>query len=260
MKLVDAARCRGTIPAANTDGGRFSICFPNMFLLSIFAIGFANSIPSISLGQAGSGKEISKNQKPDPAERWEKDIAKFEAADKKNPVKPGGVLFLGSSSIRMWDLKKFFSKKDFLNRGFGGSEISDSIYHFDRLVKPYMPATIVFYAGDNDISKKKSPKTVFEDFKTFAKKTKDILPKTKIVFVAIKPSLSRWKLVEKMREANQLIADFAKDDPNVVYADIDTPMIGDDKKPMKDLFVDDGLHMSDKGYEIWTTVITPLLD
>ena len=123
-----------------------------------------------------------------------------------------------------------------------------------------MPSKIVFYAGDNDISKKKSPEVVLADFKTFAKKTKRILPNTKIVFVAIKPSLSRWKLVGKMRKANQLIADFANENPNVVFADIDTPMIGKDKRPMKELFVEDGLHLSDKGYEIWTSVVSPLLD
>jgi len=200
------------------------------------------------------------NQKTDPAERWEKEISKFEASDKKNPVKPGGVLFLGSSSIRMWKLQQSFPNKRYLNRGFGGSEISDSIYFFDRLVRPYMPAKIVFYAGDNDISNKKSPETVLEDFKKFVKKTEEILPSTKIIFVAIKPSLSRWKLVGKMRKANQLIAEFASENPNVVFADIDTPMIGKDKMPIKELFVADGLHMSGKGYEIWTSVISPLLD
>lgn len=215
----------------------------------------------MSYSIAVSQDEIeSANQKPNPAKRWEKDISKFEASDKKTPVEPGGVLFLGSSSIRMWKLEQSFPKKRYLNRGFGGSEISDSNYFFDRLVKPYMPSKIVFYAGDNDISKKKSPEVVLADFKTFAKKTKRILPNTKIIFVAIKPSLSRWKLVGKMRKANQLIADFANENPNVVFADIDTPMIGKDKRPMKELFVEDGLHLSDKGYEIWTSVVSALLN
>ncbi|MDB4724495.1 SGNH/GDSL hydrolase family protein [bacterium] len=188
----------------------------------------------------------------DPAEKWEKAIAKFEAADRKNQPKKGTVLFLGSSSIRGWDLKKWFPDHPYINRGFGGSQISDSIYFFDRLVTPYQPKTIVFYAGDNDISKGKSAKIVSEDFRKFAKLTTQALPQTQILFVAIKPSIKRWNLMNKMRVANQMIADFAKSNPKITFIDIDTPMIGSDGKPRQDLFLKDGLHINAKGYQIWS--------
>ena len=117
---------------------------------------------------------------------------------------------------------------------------------------PYQPKTIVFYAGDNDISKGKSAKIVSEDFRKFAKLTTQALPQTQILFVAIKPSIKRWNLMNKMRVANQMIADFAKSNPKITFIDIDTPMIGSDGKPRQDLFLKDGLHINAKGYQIWS--------
>lgn len=191
--------------------------------------------------------------------KWEKAIRAFETQDQKSPPPQNSVLFLGSSSIRMWKLDTWFPNQKYLNRGFGGSEISDSIEYFDRVVKTYKPATIVFYAGDNDIAKGKSPERVLTDFKTFADMVKKALPKSKIIFVAIKPSLSRWKLVSKMRDANARIKAYIETQPNLFFADIDTPMIGKDGTPQKHLFVDDGLHLSTAGYQVWYDVIHPLL-
>ncbi|MEC9092152.1 MAG: GDSL-type esterase/lipase family protein [Planctomycetota bacterium] len=198
-------------------------------------------------------------QEKKPSEKWEKSIQGFEALDQKNPPQQDSVLFLGSSSIRMWKLTKWFPQKPYLNRGFGGSEISDSIYFFDRIVKVYRPRTIVFYAGDNDIAKGKSAQKVFEDFKTFSLKVEKSLPETKIVFVAIKPSLKRWQLVNSMREANNMIARFASGKDKIVFADVDKPMIGKDGLPKEDLFLRDGLHMNEDGYQVWYDVIHPLL-
>ncbi len=102
----------------------------------------------------------------DPALKWEPAIAAFEAQDQANPPTPGGILFLGSSSIRMWDLDTSFPGMAALNRGFCGSETSDSIYYFDRLVTPYAPSAIVFYAGDNDIARGKTAEQVTADFQS----------------------------------------------------------------------------------------------
>ena len=225
----------------------------------IYFLCFLSLVTCCALGFHNRALAQQKASKPEQENRFEKAIQAFEKSDKSNPPAQGTVLFLGSSSIRMWDLKKWFPDKKYLNRGFGGSEISDSIHFFDRVVVPYKPKVIVFYAGDNDVAKGKTAEKVFSDFKTFASRVKKDLPQTRIVFVAIKPSLARWKLVEPMRKANQLIKGYADGDKQIVFADIDTPMIGKDKKPMIKLFKEDGLHLNEQGYKIWFDVIQPLL-
>jgi len=193
------------------------------------------------------------------ADRWEKTIAGMEARDAKNTPPKNEILLCGSSSARGWNVKKYFPQLQVVNRGFGGSQIHDSTNYADRIILPYAPRIIAIYAGDNDIASGKDPETVFANFKLFVKKIHDTLPKTRIVYIAIKPSISRWKLVGKMRAANTLIADFCKTQPLLDYADMDTPMIGDDGKPRKELFVKDGLHLSHEGYTLWTSILTPLL-
>ena len=194
-----------------------------------------------------------------PSTRFEKAIEKFEESDKKNPPKKNGILFVGSSSIRMWKLDKSFPKLKTINRGFGGSYVRDSIYFADRIILPYEPRIMALYAGDNDINAGMTPKQVYDDYVKLVTKIRSNLPKTRIVYIAIKPSISRWKLVGKMREANTLIRKRTEKEKFESFADIDTPMIGKDGKPMKDLFIKDGLHLSDKGYAMWTKVMEPLL-
>jgi lysophospholipase L1-like esterase len=192
-------------------------------------------------------------------ERWEKAIAAFEAQDKANPPKPGGILFLGSSSIRMWDLGRWFPDLPVLNRGFGGSEISDSIHYFDRVVVPYKPSAIVFYAGDNDMARGKSAEQVASDFKAFAGKVWEALPDTRILFIGIKPSTARWNLYPEMKKANQRIQAYAGEEARLTFVDIEADMLGADGAPRKDLLKDDGLHMTEEGYRIWTDSVTAAL-
>ena len=116
---------------------------------------------------------------------------------------------------------------------------------------------IVFYAGDNDIAGGKTPERVFADYQAFVAKIHKLLPKTKIAFVAIKPSISRWRLIELMRKANQMIEELSSKDELLEYVDVDAPMIGDDGQPRKELFLKDGLHMTDAGYKIWTDLVMP---
>jgi len=194
-----------------------------------------------------------------PSARWEKDIARFEQQDRESPKEPGGVVFIGSSSIRMWDLDESFPGMNAVNRGFGGSQIADSIYYADRILLPLGPRLVVLYAGDNDIAQGKSPERVLSDWKTFVAKLHDELPETRILFIAIKPSQKRWNLIGKIREANAKIAEHCGGDPRLSFVDIDTPMIGDDQMPRAELFKDDGLHLNEKGYEVWTREIVKIL-
>lgn len=187
--------------------------------------------------------------------RWEKAIAAFEASDKENPPPKGATLFVGSSSIRLWKLEDSFPNQKAINRGFGGSQIADSVHFADRIVLKHRPKTIVFYAGDNDIAKGKSPERVHGDFRQFVETVHKELPETKIVYIAIKPSLARWKLAETIKKANKLIEAECKKNRKLAFADVWDPMLTDDGKPRPELFAKDGLHLNEAGYKLWTSVI-----
>jgi len=193
-------------------------------------------------------------------ERWEPAMQAFEESDKANPPAKGAIVFIGSSSIRRWDLKKWFPDVDAINRGFGGSVIADSIRYFDRIVTPLKPKTIVLYAGDNDIGRGLTAQEVFTDYKRFVAKAHASLPKAKIVFIAIKPSIRRKTMLMTVSGANNLIREYTLTDGRLEFADIATPMLGDDEVPPADLFVEDGLHLSAKGEAMWTKVLRPYLD
>ncbi|RCS44787.1 hypothetical protein DTL42_17425 [Bremerella cremea] len=196
---------------------------------------------------------------PESIARWKKEMDKFAAADQKHPVQPGGVVFVGSSSIRMWDLKKSFPELDAVNRGFGGSRLEDSVYYADQIVLPYQPRTVVVYAGDNDIAAKYTPEQILEDFQEFETKIHQQLPETKILYIAVKPSIARWKMIDQVRGTNKLIAEECAKTENCEFIDIDAPMLGEDGKPRKELFKKDGLHMTDAGYVIWAKALEPHL-
>jgi lysophospholipase L1-like esterase len=207
---------------------------------------------------ASKSKPGSKLEQPKP-DRWEPAIRRFEELDKKQPPPKDGILFLGSSSIVGWDVKKSFPDLTVLNRGFGGSQVADSVRYADRIVLPYRPRVIVFYAGDNDIAAGKTPQQVLADFQSLVRKVRAALPTTRIVYVAIKPSLARWRLIEKMRQANRLIQAEAQTDPQLAFVDVDRPMIGPDGKPRPELFKKDGLHLNDQGYRLWSELVRPHL-
>ena len=194
------------------------------------------------------------------ADRWAKEIAAFEQDDSKNPFAPGGIVFVGSSSVRLWDLASAFPGRRALNRGFGGTQVIDSVNHVERLVLRHKPATVVFYAGDNDLASKRTPQQVDEDFRTFVAKVHAALPQTRIAFVGIKPSLARWALIEQVRDANRRVRAFCDSDDRLGFIDVDGPMLGWDGKPRADLFVKDGLHLSAKGYALWNVLTAPFLD
>jgi len=213
----------------------------------------------IGLLAAASGAALFADEKSEGPKQWEKAIQKFEEQDRRHPPVKGGILFVGSSSIRFWDLEEHFLDEQPLNRGFGGSQVEDAIYFADRIVLPYEPRIIVMYAGDNDIAAGKSPCEVHSDFEKFVSLVHESLPETRIVYVAIKPSLKRWKLVHRMRAANALILATCVDDERLEFVDIDTPMIGDDDRPRAELFIDDGLHLSPAGYHLWSALVKPHL-
>jgi lysophospholipase L1-like esterase len=188
-------------------------------------------------------------------ERWGKAIAAFEQQDKQSAPAAGGIVFVGSSSIRLWDLKKGLPDLPCTNRGFGGSQMADSAYFADRIVIPYRPRVVVVYAGGNDIAAGKSPEQVAEDFQSLAKKVHAALPQTKIFFVSLFPTVARQKLDDKMKQANTLIEAFIKTDPRLGYIDTRTRMTAADGGPRPELLRADNLHMNDAGYAIWNEIV-----
>ena len=193
------------------------------------------------------------------ADPWAKEMAAFTEQDQKAPA-IGGVVFVGSSSIRLWDLAKYFPSLPAINRGFGGSQMIDSVNHADLLVIRHKPRTVIVYAGDNDLAAGKSPEQVSDDFKAFVAKIRSALPETRVAYIGIKPSIQRWAIVAKVRQTNALIRGYCDTDDRLGFIDVDGTMLGWDGKPRKDLFIEDGLHLSPKGYALWTVLVQPFVE
>ena len=163
---------------------------------------------------------------PPPPRSWQADIDRLVADDSAQPPPQHGVVFAGSSSIRMWStLAADFPGVPTINRGFGGSAIADSTYYADKIVIPYHPRVIVMYAGDNDIAEGCTPAQVADEFKTFVTRVRRALPGVAIVYVSIKPSLARFAMWPRMREANHLIAEWARTQERVAFVDVATEML-----------------------------------
>lgn len=191
---------------------------------------------------------------------WEDALATFAAADLKQRPEPGGVLFVGSSSIRLWDtLETEFADARVIKRGFGGSRLSDCVKLLDRLVIKYRPRTVMLYAGDNDLAEGATPEEVLQRVKAFADGVHSRLPETNVTFISIKPSPARRALIGKARMANKLVHQYAEAHPRVDYIDVFTPMLAADGTPRRELFRKDALHLNDAGYALWRTVIRPFV-
>ena len=208
--------------------------------------------------QGRQGQAAASANNPD---RWEATIRKFEEDDLVNPPPQNGIVFVGSSSIVRWNLPESFPElgPKAINRGFGGSLIGDSVRYADRIVIPYKPRIVVFYAGDNDIVTNETAEQIAGEFPKFVDKVHAALPQSRIIFISIKPSIQRWAAVDKGRAANAIVKNYCETHPNLTYLNIEPQMLGADGKPRADLLVQDGLHMTPEGYKIWNAAIKPLL-
>ncbi len=193
---------------------------------------------------------------------FESAIIKYEEEDQKNGYQPGAILFTGSSSIRMWkSLTDDMSPMPVINRGFGGSTIPEVTYYADRILLPHHPKFIVFYCGENDLSNDEAKSGLpLKSFKQFHRYMEQNLPETKVFFIAIKPSISRWHYWPKMAEANEKIKKFINSKDNYYFVDTASGMLDENGTVLQDIFIKDNLHMNAKGYAIWTKVIKPILE
>lgn len=194
-----------------------------------------------------------------PVNPYESAIAAFEAADRVRPPAACSTLFLGSSSMRLWSsLASDFSDRPVINRGFGGSRIADSIHYFDRIVTPYRPRAIVFYAGENDLDEGRTPQDVFGDFALFLARKRERLGNTPVWFVSIKPSPTRWAQRGAQIEVNAKVQELARYAEDLGFIDVASPMLTPGGLP-KEIFGPDRLHMRPAGYRIWTAVVRAAL-
>jgi lysophospholipase L1-like esterase len=194
------------------------------------------------------------------ASKWEEAIRAFEAVDRTNPPPKRAVLFVGSSSFRLWtNLARDFAGHPVINRGFGGSQLSDVNTFLDRIVIPYLPRLILLYAGDNDIAAGKTPEQVLADFQRFVRRVQAVLPETRIGFVSIKPCPAREKFLAEVRAANRLIEQQCASDARLTFIDIFTPSLQADGRPRSDIYLPDGLHPNERGYALWASAIRPVL-
>jgi lysophospholipase L1-like esterase len=190
---------------------------------------------------------------------WEQAFAAFADEDASHPHPAGGVLFVGSSSIRLWsDLQDQF--KDLpvvINRGFGGSELADCVKNLNRLVIRYRPSTVLVYAGDNDLAAGTTPQEVLHRFTAFVEGVRRELPETRIAYISIKPSPLRVGLLPQIKQTNALIRDYTEGLEKVAFIDVYTPMLDSAGKPRTELFRADSLHLNADGYALWKRVIGP---
>jgi lysophospholipase L1-like esterase len=193
---------------------------------------------------------------------FQNEIQAFKKEDNVSPPPANAILFVGSSSFRKWtDVQAYFPGYTIINRGFGGSVLPDVVRYANDIIIPYRPKQVLIYCGDNDLASSDSitPQMVAGRFSQLFTVIRNALPKAKVSFVSIKPSPSRERLMPKMKQANSLIKSFLAKQKNTSYINVFDPMLLRNGKPKPDLFLEDKLHMNEKGYAIWQKAIQPYL-
>lgn len=195
----------------------------------------------------------------DPA-RFQEEIADITTRyDSLYDKSKATIVFTGSSSIRTWeDLQKVYPDYQVVNSGFGGSHASDLLAYADELILRFDPLKVFIYEGDNDLAERKSPRKIVKDLQSILEKIWMENPRTEVVLIAAKPSLSRWHLRRKFQRFNRKTERMASKHPSLAFADVWSVML-EGKKINKDLFIEDGLHMNQKGYDIWKQVLDPFV-
>ncbi|MCC7228835.1 MAG: hypothetical protein IT203_00460 [Fimbriimonadaceae bacterium] len=216
------------------------------------------TVPKLALAFAMLLGAVAQAQQVAPP--FEQDILKFEAQDAKNPPAKGGVVFVGSSTIRLWtSLAQDFPEYNVINRGFGGSTLADSVRYAHRIVTPYEPRLVVLFAGTNDLANGKSAENVSQDFAAFVTKVRETLPKVKIAFLSISPTPSRWNKIEEIKRANRLIEANCHKGRDLTFLNTFPKMLDAKGGPRPELYVSDRLHLNQDGYKILVAEVRRLL-
>ena len=196
------------------------------------------------------------NEYPDSS-RWLYTVVGFQLEDEVVGDRAGQIIATGSSSMRLWDhsIHRDFAPLPIISRGFGGSNMNDLLVHLDVIVLKHKPGAVIIYEGDNDIAQGVPVSVVLETFEDVVLRILDDNPKTRIYLISVKPSIARESLWAEMTEVNQGMQAISKSNKNVFYVDVATPMLNPDGSRKPDLYVSDGLHMNQAGYDIWREVV-----
>jgi lysophospholipase L1-like esterase len=230
-------------------------------VVSVIALALVSTLLGLRLERDVRPRPVA--AEPHQAVYWDGAIRDFERADQKKPPRLGSVLFVGSSSIRLWKgLARDMEPLATINRGFGGSHIAHTTHFVDRIVAPYEPRGIVMYAGDNDVARdlERTPGQVLDDVKDFLAATARAGADAPVYYVSIKPSPARMEHWPRMAAANALIEAFAERSPRLTFIDVASAMLDERGQPRPELFGPDGLHMNRQGYALWTGIIRPILE
>lgn len=197
------------------------------------------------------------------AQPFADEIAAFKKQDAVSFPPKDAILFVGSSSFRMWkDVQDYFPEHNIINRGFGGSALPDVIRYAEDIIFPYKPRQIVIYCGENDIASSDTVTAmmVLDRFSTLFALIRKKMPDVPVAFISIKPSPSRWSMMDRMIKANGLIREYLMKQKAAKYINVWDSMLGPDASPMPGIFIEDNLHMNEKGYAIWQKIIEPYLE
>ena len=188
---------------------------------------------------------------------WYEDEVKRLEKDSLNINYKAATIFYGSSSMRLWTtLYDDFKDLNPVNLGFGGSTLAACVWFFDRIMRNYLPERMVVYAGDNDIGDGRHPEEVFIFFQQLVTEVNKRFGTIPCYFISLKPSLSRWNIVDQFKYTNNLIEnEIIKNDNNWRFINIFKGMLDSAGKPKKEYFTADGLHLSEAGYRLWKEIV-----
>lgn len=195
--------------------------------------------------------------------KFESEIRAFEHLDSIEKPATGQILLYGSSTMRLWrSYAQDLTGYRVVNRGFGGSEMSDAIYFFDRVVTPLQPSLILLYEGDNDLSNgNKTPEQVYEDFKTFMALVEEKCPDTKVAVYSLRPSVARVKTMPEQRRVNAALKKYCrKHRKKAFYIDVYQMLLTESGQPNPEYLAADMLHLNEKGYAVWTKATRDFLE
>ena len=220
------------------------------------------SVAAAALLAAGVATMAAAQAQPIDPSRYEGAIQAFEAADRENMPPPGAIVVTGSSSIARWNdaMPADLAPLTVIPRGFGGSAMADVLHFVHRVVIAYQPRAVVIYEGDNDTGRfMVPPATIAAELEQIVAAVHAELPETRVYVMSVKPSLARVAFWDKAQEANALYREVAAADDRVRYIDVATPFLQADGTVMDDIFIDDGLHLNEKGTRIWASTIKAAL-
>lgn len=201
--------------------------------------------------------ELRKAASEDPRV-WAQSVAELVRDTRARGELEGAVLFIGSSSIRFWStLDRDMQPMVTIRHGFGGAKLADVEFYAEELVNAFAPRAVVVFAGTNDLSpgNTKPPEVLLDTYRGFVAKVRADLPSTQIYFIGITPTLLRWDVWDIIRDTNELIRGFCEEQTRLHYIETGPPLLGPDGEPNADNYRFDGLHLSERGYEIWTDII-----